>query len=153
LSSAGKGSVLKVYCDTSFLLSFYLTDRNSVSAIKVMQSLEEGVPFTMFHRLELRNGFRLAVFRKDITAARGKEAFKDLETDLKDRTLVHAPLDWADVFREAEKLSQAHTDDQGLRALDILHVASAVVAGSGTFLTFDDRQGKLARRVGLKLGA
>ena len=37
-----------------------------------------------------------------------------------------------------------------LRTLDTLHVASALELGAERFWTFDDRQAKLARAVGLK---
>jgi hypothetical protein len=36
----------------------------------------------------------------------------------------------------------------GVLALDILHVASAMVLGPDSFQTFDDRQKKLAKSVG-----
>jgi predicted nucleic acid-binding protein len=52
---------------------------------------------------------------------------------------------------EAERLSAAHSEKLGTRSLDILHVASALVLGSVSFLTFDRRQAALARVAGLKV--
>ena len=61
-----------------------------------------------------------------------------------DRTLWRAALD-----RTAE-LSRTHTAKLGTRALDVLHVASALELGARTFVTYDTRQAALAKAVGLK---
>jgi predicted nucleic acid-binding protein len=50
-----------------------------------------------------------------------------------------------DVFSHALRLVQKWTAKLGTRSLDIMHVAVAVALSSDTFLTFDERQGKLAR--------
>jgi len=49
---------------------------------------------------------------------------------------------------EAERLSALHSETLGTRSLDVLHVASALVLGRNEFLTFDNRQGALARAGG-----
>lgn len=51
---------------------------------------------------------------------------------------------------EAERLSARHSESQGTRSFDILHVASALVLGTGHFITFDARQGSLATSAGLR---
>jgi hypothetical protein len=52
------------------------------------------------------------------------------------------------VFRgeKAEELSGKHAASTGCRSLDILHVAGTIILGVRDFLTFDVRQGKLARK-------
>ncbi len=52
---------------------------------------------------------------------------------------------------EAERLSALYSEKLGTRSLDILHVASALVLGSTSFVTFDRRQAALARASGLKV--
>jgi len=54
-------------------------------------------------------------------------------------------------LRRAGELSRVHTPALGCRSLDVLHVASALELGLRTFVTFDQRQQKLARAAGLKL--
>jgi hypothetical protein len=61
------------------------------------------------------------------------------------------PVDWTEVHRIAERLSAARTKTEGHRALDILHVATARVLQAQEFLTFDERQSKLAQAEGLKV--
>jgi predicted nucleic acid-binding protein len=59
--------------------------------------------------------------------------------------LTPVDLTLADLTREAERLSALHSETLGTRSLDILHVASALVLGLSTFLTFDQRQCTLAK--------
>lgn len=49
------------------------------------------------------------------------------------------------------ELSRIHTPQLGTRTLDTLHVAAALELKAERFWTFDDRQAKLAKAVGLKL--
>ncbi|MDQ5981250.1 MAG: uncharacterized protein QG602_4228 [Verrucomicrobiota bacterium] len=49
------------------------------------------------------------------------------------------------------ELSEQHTTRIGTRALDVLHVASAMELGARQFLTYDIRQAKLAVACGLKM--
>lgn len=60
-----------------------------------------------------------------------------------------APTDWSDVFCRTNQLSAMYTAEDGCRTLDILHVALASSFGCRRFITGDERQMRLARRVGL----
>lgn len=137
------------YADTSFLAAIYSPETGSVQALGLMQRLREPLPFTPFHRHELRNGIRLRVFRKDITAAQRQAAFAEIESDLKDGILVHTPIPWTETFRRTEDLAAAHTEILGVRSFDLIHVGLALALGATEFLTFDIRQGALARAAGL----
>lgn len=108
------------------------------------------LPFTPWHRLEVRNAIRLAVFHQLIDSRQGRLQLKQMETDLRDQTLiVHAPVDWVTVLREAEKLGAAHNESIGCRSSDLFHVAAAAEWGADHFLTFDERQKKMAKAAGL----
>jgi len=115
-----------------------------------MQRHGQPLPFTPWHRLEVRNAIRLAVFHKLITAAQCKTQLKQIDQDLQDESLlVYTPVDWVAVMREAEKQGGANTENVGCRSGDLLHVAAAVELGLDLFLTFDDRQKKMAKAAGL----
>jgi predicted nucleic acid-binding protein len=73
--------------------------------------------------------------------------------DLAAGVLAHAAVAWPEVLWEAERLSAGHSETMGTRSLDILHVASALVLGAEQFVTFDTRQGALARAAGLRVPA
>jgi predicted nucleic acid-binding protein len=61
------------------------------------------------------------------------------------------PVEWPDVHQIAERLSNSYTKADGHLAFDVLHVATALHLGAREFLSFDDRQRKLARAEGLKV--
>lgn len=115
-----------------------------------MQRHGEPLAFTPWHRLEVRNAIRLAVFHGLIDSSQSKAQLKQVDADLRDETLlVHTPVDWVAVLREAEKLGVAHAEDLGCRSADLFHVAAAVELGFDLFLTFDERQRKVAKAAGL----
>lgn len=140
---------MKAYADTSFLVRLYLTQSDSQKAIAFMRDFRDPLPFTPLHRHEVRNAFRLAVFRKEIDAERRKAAFLDIESDLEEGILAHVPIAWTHAFREAEQLGNDHTEVMGVRGVDLLHVAVAITLGATQFVTFDTRQSALAKAAGL----
>ena len=116
-----------------------------------MRDFREPLLFTPLHRHELRNALRLAVFRKEIDAGRRNAAFEDIDSDLADGIFTHGPIRWTDAFREAEELGKTYTETLGIRGVDLLHVGIALTLGAKRFLTFDARQGELAKAAGLNL--
>jgi len=89
---------MPVYADTSFLVAVYSPEADSLKALNYMQRLKEPLPFTPFHRHELRTGIRLRVFRKEITAEERKAAFREIDADLENNILVHTVIPWTDAF-------------------------------------------------------
>jgi predicted nucleic acid-binding protein len=143
---------LKAYADSSFIVALYLQQQSSTVASAFMQRRGGPLPFTPWHRLEVRNAIRLAVFHKLIDLPQSKTQLKQMDADLHDETLlVHAPLDWVAVLREAEKLGAAHAETFGCRSGDLFHVAAALELGFDHFLTFDERQKKIAKAAGLSV--
>ncbi len=140
-----------VYADTSFLFSLYAQDANTVNAANAAKRGRLVLLYTDFHRHELRNAFRLSVFRGHIDDRECQRLIQLVESDASDGCLLDVPLAWTEVFAEAEALSAAHTGKLGTRAFDILHVAAAVVLGALAFYTFDARQKALAKKAGLKV--
>ena len=57
----------------------------------------------------------------------------------------------SNAFEICIELARKYTPRFGLRTLDVLHVAVAVELKAEQFWTFDDRQAKLAKAVGLKV--
>jgi len=141
---------LKAYADSSFVVALYLPQQSSGKAIGFMQRYGQALPFTPWHRLEVRNAIRLAVFQKVIDGTQAKTQLKQLDADLREEALLrHTPIDWTDVLREAERLGAAHTETIGCRSADLFHVAAATEAGCDTFLTLDERQTAMAKAAGL----
>jgi hypothetical protein len=140
---------VKTYADTSFLFSLYAADANSTKADAWRQANPAPLPFTAFHRLELRNGLSLALFQQRITLQDVQAAWQEVESDCAAGFLVPRGGLWHRVMVEAEASALNHTPAVGCRTLDILHVAAAKLIGTTEFCTFDARQSSLAGRVGL----
>jgi predicted nucleic acid-binding protein len=109
------------------------------------------LPFTPLPRLEVRNALRNVTANGEMTPTDCRQAFRQIEEDLRDGLLVHTPLDWTDVFHRADELSEKHAATEGQRTIDLLHVALALESGAKFFLSFDVCQRKLAKAAGLKI--
>jgi len=140
---------VKTYADTSFLFSLYATDANSVRADAWRQANPGPLPFTAFHRLELRNALSLALFQQRLTLAQVQATWQEVENDCAAGLLVGRGGLWHRVFVDAESHALNHTPIVGSRTLDILHVTVAALIGTPEFCTFDTRQSALAGRIGL----
>ncbi len=139
------------YPDSSFLVSLVCKDAKSTEATSWMASAFVHLFFTPLHRIEVRNALRNAVGLWELTDYNRQLAFRQIELDLSEGLLVHLPVNWTDVFRRADELSEKHAAKEGQRTIDLLHVAVALEGGAKTFLSFDKRQRNLARTAGLKV--
>jgi predicted nucleic acid-binding protein len=140
---------VKTYADTSFLFSLYATDSNSAKADAWRQANPAPLPFSAFHRLELRNALSLAVFQQRLTLPEAQASWREVETDCAAGLLVARGGLWHRVLADAEASALNDTPAVGCRTLDILHVTAARLIGVTEFCTFDARQSSLASRVGL----
>ena len=109
------------------------------------------LPLTPHGRLEIVNAIGLAAFRADIRAAARDDALASFDEDIRDGRYADADVPWRAVLRRAHDISRLHTGTLGCRTLDVIHVAAALELGLPSFATFDRRQQRLARTVGLKL--
>jgi predicted nucleic acid-binding protein len=140
---------MRVYADSSFLVSCYLLDANTARA-KIFLSEHAGpLPFTALHELEVRNALRLGVFREVITGEQASAAAAAIDADLRNGRLVRTTVKWPVTFRATLLLSEQHAARTGTRSLDILHIASAKALRMRELATFDSRQRTLAAAAGL----
>jgi len=78
------------------------------------------------------------------------ESYKNFRQDFTSGLYRVVPIH-ASGFELARSLSEQYGRALRNRALDVLYVAAALQFGAGAFATFDDRQGRLAEAVGMKL--
>jgi hypothetical protein len=140
---------VKTYADTSLLFSLYATDANSIRADAWRRANPAPLPFTAFHRLELRNALSLALFQQRLTLAEVQAAWQEVENDCAAGLLVGRGGLWHRVLVDAETYALNNTPALGCRTLDVLHVAAAKLIGTTEFCTFDTRQSTLAGQIGL----
>jgi predicted nucleic acid-binding protein len=60
-------------------------------------------------------------------------------------------VDWTTTVRRAELLGAARHELIGCRSADLFHIAVAVETKAERFVTYDNRQKKLAQAAGLKV--
>ena len=143
------------FADTSFLYSLYREQGQSAEADRIASLLPGPLIVSSLVLFEFRQSARLQVFRfsndrtQGFSAAEAKRMLSVLQKNLDSGALVEAVVDWPDSYNIAEDLSGRHTARAGFRAMDILHVATALHLGAREFLTFDTDQGQLAGIEGL----
>ena len=141
---------MKAYVDTSFLVSLYSPDSNSVPAARIMQAFRATHHITLFGELELINALHLRVFRKELSTAQALSSARDFQKDVRDGVLQLHPLS-DQAFDRAHQLAGRTTAQLGTRTADLLHVAAALELGMDYLYSFDQQQRKLAETFRLKL--
>jgi predicted nucleic acid-binding protein len=132
-------------------VSCYIADANTPQAKTYLLESGATFAFTPLHALEVRNAFKLGVFRELLTNAEATAAWRNVERDLRSGRLVRQPVKWASVLRLAARLSNQHSSVYGTRSLDIIHVATAKLSRVQEFVSFDSRQRDLALAIGLRI--
>ena len=133
------------------MVKLYVPEAHSTKVSTYAKSLSHPIFCSHLHDLEIRNGLRLKIFRGEVTAKSVAASLQLLDEDLRAGILVRPELNWLDVFRRAETISKEHSSKLGVRSLDLLHIASALILQADAFLTFDDRQLVAAKRAGLQI--
>lgn len=138
-----------VYVDSSFLVSLYVTDQHSpVSRQRVLTA--SALWLTALHRAEWTHAIAQHVFRGELSAREANEMHRQLEQDESNGIWMRADIP-ENAFDACEDLGRRYGPKLGVRTLDSLHVATALELKAERFWTFDDRQRKLAKVVGLQI--
>jgi predicted nucleic acid-binding protein len=138
---------LTVYADTSFLVSLYLDDQHSPKARG--RILTSSVWLTPFHLAEWAHAISQHVFHGEISPSESVRITRQIENDRSAHVWVEVELP-ENVFEICADLTRRYGPKLGVRTLDSLHVACALELKAEQFWTFDERQLKLAKAVGLK---
>lgn len=140
---------MSAYVDTSFVVCLYLPDDHSPQAHRHMAT-QPRVWLTPLHRAEVAHAVAQQVFQRRISAAQADRAYDNFENDRGARLWLEAPVPEA-AWDAAVELARRHVARLGCRTLDTLHIASAMELGAVKFWTFDQRQERLAKAVGLSI--
>ncbi len=138
-----------IYLDTSALIKLYIKENGSKQVNNIITKQNDPLPLWDLHVIELKNALKLKVYRKELELSKVKYLIS-LFNDRKNQGIYYTPqLDRIKHIQLALKYSD-YTIKFGNRSLDILHVAAAKLFSTELFVTFDTRQKKLAKKVGLK---
>jgi predicted nucleic acid-binding protein len=140
---------LRAYADTSWLMSLYCLDDNSARAASHVNDLDPTVLLTPLCELELASALELRIFRNEASARQIRAAQAKVHEHVESGFLSLQPMPEV-VYERARQIARRRSARTGLRTLDILHVASALLLQPEIFLTFDKRQLRLAQEVGLR---
>ena len=136
--------------DTSFLFSLYGNDSHTEEALALLEKAGQPLLLSELNNYELGNAFRFAECRGLISKHQASQNLGALALDYKAKRCLPSHIGVAEIVQEAERLSLEYTLQGGHRAFDILHVAHAVLANPKRFLSFDQNQLLLAKKIGLR---
>jgi predicted nucleic acid-binding protein len=139
---------LSIYADTSFFVSLYIPDAHSPEAERRIAS-NPVVWLTPFHVAEWTHAVEQQVFRRAASRTEADQAHARFQQHRESGLWMEVGMPES-AFDVCPQLARRYAAKLGLRTLDTLHVASALELKAERFWTFDDRQKKLARAVGLK---
>ena len=139
---------MSIYADTSFLVSLYIPDNHSPEAEHQMAS-NPAMWLTPLHVAEWTHAVEQQVFRGVAARAEADIVYEQFQQHRESGLWIEVALSDS-VFELCAQLARGYAARLGVRTLDTLHVASALELRAESFWTFDDRQKKLVRAVGLK---
>lgn len=152
---------MRAYADSSFILRLVTAEADSPAVVAEYRRLGSPKLFYLpLHALEARNAILQRAFhqRRSISSSERQHVARERDAALarldrlvSRRALVEVTLDMDVAIARTVSLSTAHTERLGARAIDLLHVASALTLESELFLTTDSRQADLAKAEGLKV--
>ena len=140
------------YSDASFLVSAFGKDGNTPQAKTWLRACKSfPIIVSRLSEFEMDTALRAAVLGRRLseeTAVEARQSFirAKLEGYFEQREIK--PHQW---FPQAHRISANAQIESACRALDVLHVAAAVLLKADGFLTFDEAQSKLAEHEGLKV--
>lgn len=140
---------MNAYFDTAIIIKLYVREANSSDVVRLVSDFP--VPYLLmpWQNIEVLTAIRLKAFRKEINLEEMQASLAAFKEDVRLRRWVGRPYSERRVFELVRDLSDRHAASLGCRTLDLVHVATAIVAGVAIFVTFDERQRTVASLEGL----
>jgi predicted nucleic acid-binding protein len=141
---------LTVYADSSFIVALYVDDRHSLQADELIRRQSQ-IFLTPFNLAEWAHAIAGQVFRGQMSTSEARRVESTFENDRKNGLWLNIPMP-DQAFELCADLARTYGAKLGIRTLDSLHVACALELKADRFWTFDERQAKLAKAQGLRIG-
>jgi predicted nucleic acid-binding protein len=142
-----------VYCDTSFLVSFFNEEDANHKAARAMAEKFERNDFIVceVHQLELPAAVRAAVHREQgtIPAHVARRVINRFDRAITGKLFQRKGVSLADSLNMARSLGDAHGWEKRHTTFDLWHLGAAWSLAAGAFLTFDKRQKEIANLIGM----
>jgi predicted nucleic acid-binding protein len=145
-----------VYCDSSFLVSWLNEDDSNHDAARELAKDfdQEDWVLCEVHALEIPAAVRAATHRQSdpIPAHVARKVINRFDRAWTGRTFQRKALakeGLVDAVTMARSLGEAYGWKQRHTTLDLWHLGAAWALSAGAFLTFDQRQKKIAQSMGM----
>lgn len=143
-----------VYCDTSFLVSFfYEGDANHKTARDLAERFDkQDFVLCQTHQLELPSSIRAATHRNEspVPLHVARLVINRFDRAWNGRMFVRRDLPLDDSISMARSLGESHGWKQRHTSFDLWHLGAAWALGAGAFLTFDERQKEICRNLSFR---
>jgi predicted nucleic acid-binding protein len=142
-----------VYCDTSFLVSLLNEEDANHTAARRMAAKFDSHDFVLceVHQLELPAAVRAAVHRAEspIPPHVARRVINRFDRALTSKLFQRKTVDLASSVNMARSLGDAHGWVKRHSSFDLWHLGAAWAMSAGVFLSFDNRQMKIANLLGM----
>jgi len=142
-----------VYCDTSFIFSQLNDEDIHHAAANALVRRFPGKEFVVcdIHFLELPAAARVATHRqKDpVPESAARRVINRFDRAVNSRIFLKRPVDMVETVAMARSLGETHGWRERHTAFDLWHLAAAWSFSAAAFLTFDKRQARIAKSLGM----
>jgi hypothetical protein len=143
---------VKWYSDASYLVSAFGEDSNTLEAKRwLRQCADFPILITRLTVLETETALRAAVADGRLTQEKMQAAMADIHRSVLEGHFQRKDVPHHQWFPQGHRISMHATTGCVCRALDVLHVAAAVIVKAKGMLTFDKHQRELAKAEGLEV--
>jgi predicted nucleic acid-binding protein len=143
---------VKWYSDASYLVSAFGEDSNTPAAKRwLRQCADFPILITRLTVLEAETALRAAVADGRLTHEKMQASMADIHRSILEGHLQRKEVPHHQSVPQGHRISMHATTGCVCRALDVLHVAAAVILKAKGMLTFDKHQRELAKAEGLEV--
>lgn len=142
-----------IYCDTSFLVSFFNEEdvNHPVARERAGKFARDDFILCEVHQLELPAAVRAATHREQspIPEHVARRVINRFDRARTSKLFQQKEVSLADSVSMARNLGEAHGWQEKHTTFDLWHLGAAWSLSAGAFLTFDQRQQRVARLLGM----
>jgi predicted nucleic acid-binding protein len=142
-----------VYCDTSFLVCYLNEEDANHSSARAIAARFDSDDFILceVHQLELPAAVRAAVHRAEspIPPHIARRVINRFDRAITSKLFQRKEVELGSSVHMARSLGEAHGWKTRHTSFDLWHLGAAWSLSAGAFLTFDERQKKIARLLGM----
>ena len=143
-----------VYCDTSFLVSYLNEDDDNFQAARNRAAKFSADDFVVceVHLIELPAAMRAATHRAAgaIPEHVARRVINRFDRCVTGKVFTRKNLEMAESVAMTRSLGESHGWTTRHTTFDLWHLAAAWTLATGAFLTFDARQKKIAKLMGMQ---